>query len=101
MVYDSGRYEENMNHALHLADWDGFKSRQREARKRGKLLGRGLANYVESSIGAQKGRRGRTGQANAAGMAIGSNRAGKGNETSSRKLAADCSPCPSGKCGTI
>jgi aerobic carbon-monoxide dehydrogenase large subunit len=31
MVYDSGRYEENMDHALHLADWDGFKSRQREA----------------------------------------------------------------------
>ena len=52
MVYDSGRYEENMDWAMDIADWDGFAQRRREAAKRGKLLGRGLANYVESSIGA-------------------------------------------------
>jgi len=37
-----------------MADWDGFAARRREAAKRGRLLGRGLANYVESSIGAPK-----------------------------------------------
>src|SRR5262249_58729033 len=52
MVYDSGRYEENMARAMELADWKGFAQRRREAKKRGKLLGLGLANYVESSIGA-------------------------------------------------
>jgi carbon-monoxide dehydrogenase large subunit len=52
MNYDSGRYEEIMNRAMELADWRGFEQRKRSAAKRGRLLGRGLANYVESSIGA-------------------------------------------------
>ncbi len=47
MTYDSGRYEENMDLAMRIADWDGFKARRREAKKRGHLLGLGLANYVE------------------------------------------------------
>src|SRR5271170_5679249 len=54
MLYDSGRYEENMDWAMDVADWRGFKARRREAKRRGKLLGRGLANYVESSIGAPR-----------------------------------------------
>ena len=54
MTYDSGTYEDNMDLAMRIADWDGFKARKREAKKRGKLLGLGLANYVESSIGAPK-----------------------------------------------
>src|ERR1700752_1064309 len=41
-----------MGRAMALADWKGFAQRRREARRRGKLLGLGLANYVESSIGA-------------------------------------------------
>src|ERR1700724_1647324 len=52
MLYDSGRYQENMDWALEIADWKGFAARRREAKRRGKLLGRGLADYVESSIGA-------------------------------------------------
>ena len=44
MLYDSGRYEANMDLAMEIADWKGFDRRRREARKRGKLLGRGLAN---------------------------------------------------------
>src|SRR5262249_10916904 len=54
MVYDSGCYEENMDTAMEIADWKGFPARRREARRRGKLAGLGLANYVESSIGAPK-----------------------------------------------
>jgi CO/xanthine dehydrogenase Mo-binding subunit len=54
MLYDSGRYEENMDWALAVADWKGFPARRREAARRGKLLGLGLANYVESSIGAPR-----------------------------------------------
>ena len=45
--YDSGEYESNMDLAMRIADWDGFAARRREAKKRGKLLGLGLANYVE------------------------------------------------------
>ena len=47
MLYNSGHYEENMDWALAIADWKGFPARRREAKKRGKLLGLGLANYVE------------------------------------------------------
>src|SRR5262249_60362810 len=54
MVYDSGRYQENMAWAMDVADWKGFAARRRAARRRGKLLGLGLANYVESSIGAPR-----------------------------------------------
>jgi carbon-monoxide dehydrogenase large subunit len=54
--YDSGTYAANMDLAMRNADWDGFAARQREAEARGKLLGLGLANYVESSIGAPRER---------------------------------------------
>jgi len=40
---------------MEIADWKGFPTRRRDARRRGKLAGRGLANYVESSIGALQG----------------------------------------------
>ena len=49
--YDSGTYEANMDLVEEIADWDGFAARRRAAEARGKLLGLGLANYVESSIG--------------------------------------------------
>src|SRR5439155_26546377 len=42
--------------AMRIADWDDFPARRREAEARGKLLGLGLANYVESSIGAPRER---------------------------------------------
>ncbi|MGH7390060.1 MAG: xanthine dehydrogenase family protein molybdopterin-binding subunit [Candidatus Rokuibacteriota bacterium] len=54
MVYDSGRYAENMALAMRLADWEGFEKRRTEARARGVLLGRGLASYVESSVGTPR-----------------------------------------------
>ena len=31
MIYDSGRYEENMDWAMDIADWKGFEQRRREA----------------------------------------------------------------------
>ena len=54
--YDSGTYEANMDLAMRIADWGGFAARRAAAEARGKLLGLGLANYVESSIGAPRER---------------------------------------------
>jgi carbon-monoxide dehydrogenase large subunit len=51
LIYDSGNFRANMDGAIKLADWDGFPARRRDARKRGKLAGIGLANYVESPVG--------------------------------------------------
>ena len=51
MTYDSGEYEKSLDMALGLSDPDGFGARKEEAEARGRLLGRGIAHYVESSIG--------------------------------------------------
>jgi carbon-monoxide dehydrogenase large subunit len=51
LIYDSGNFRANTDGAIKLADWEGFPARRREARKRGKLAGIGLANYVESPVG--------------------------------------------------
>ena len=90
MVYDSGRYEENMDRALQLADWNGFKSRRREAARRGKLLGRGLANYVESSIGAPREQaRVKVLPDGFVDVVIGTQPSGQGHETSFSQVVAD------------
>ena len=48
MLYDSGRYEENMKTAMAIADWKGFPARRREAKRRGKLAG--LGSPITSSL---------------------------------------------------
>src|SRR5207237_4022656 len=81
MLYDSGTYEANMDLAMKIADWDAFKQRKREAKKRGKLLGLGMSNYVESSIGAPKERTEITVKPNGtADVVIGTQPSGQGRE---------------------
>ena len=95
--YDSGQYEANMDLALAIADRDGFKARRKAAAKRGRLLGLGLANYVESSIGAPKERveitikpEGRVA------VVIGTQPSGQGHETSFAQVVADLLAVPVG-----
>jgi carbon-monoxide dehydrogenase large subunit len=90
MLYDSGTYEKNMDWAMDIADWKGFAKRRREAKKHGKLLGLGLANYVESSIGAPKEQaqiyvrpEGRVD------VVIGTQPSGQGHETSFAQVVSD------------
>jgi carbon-monoxide dehydrogenase large subunit len=81
--YDSGTYAANMDLAMRNADWDGFASRRREAEASGKLLGLGLANYVESSIGAPNERTEITvTPAGRVEVVIGTQPNGQGHETS-------------------
>src|SRR5437762_1175822 len=56
ITYDSGHYENAMDTARALADWDGFPARRAEARDRGKLRGIGISNYVEITSGAPRER---------------------------------------------
>jgi carbon-monoxide dehydrogenase large subunit len=46
-TYDSGRFEENMDRAMALADWAGFAARRRESGARGLLRGIGMSNTIE------------------------------------------------------
>ena len=95
MLYDSGRYAENMDWAMEIADWKGFEARRRDAKKRGKLLGRGLANYVESSIGAPNEQAQiRVLPEGRVDVVIGTQPSGQGHETSFAQVVSDLLAVP-------
>jgi aerobic carbon-monoxide dehydrogenase large subunit len=95
MTYDSGQYEANMDLAMRIADWDGFETRRRNAAGRGKLLGRGLSNYVESSIGSPKERAEITVTADGLiNVVIGTQPSGQGHETSFAQVVSDLLAVP-------
>ena len=49
MTYDSGDYPECQRRALKAAGWADFPARQAKARREGRSIGLGLANYVEAT----------------------------------------------------
>ena len=52
LVYDSGNYQRSLKKALALAGYQKLRERQKRMRKQGRLLGIGIASYVEMcSIG--------------------------------------------------
>src|SRR5438874_3549691 len=50
-TYDSGDFAKNLDDALHLAAYDRIAERRAEARRRGKLLGIGVATTVAATGG--------------------------------------------------
>jgi aerobic carbon-monoxide dehydrogenase large subunit len=51
ITYDNGTYRAVMERVLALADWKGFRRRRAEARRRRRLRGIGLCNYLETTGG--------------------------------------------------
>ena len=90
LTYDSGRYQEAMDAALALADWDGFPARRAEAKRRGRLRGIGVANYVEITSGAPRERTEITvlpeGRVE---LVMGTMSSGQGHETSFAQLVTE------------
>jgi len=89
-TYDSGEYLKSMDMVMEMADWDGFTARRAAAESRGRMLGLGIANYVESSTGAPKERSEITvhpeGRVD---VVIGTQPSGQGHETSFAQVAAE------------
>ncbi|MFT8243208.1 xanthine dehydrogenase family protein molybdopterin-binding subunit [Roseomonas sp. BN140053] len=54
LQYDSGDFRHNMEAALAQADWAGFAARRAASEREGRLRGIGVANYVESPVGAPR-----------------------------------------------
>lgn len=52
LTYDSGDFSGNMEKAVALIDWRGFPERRARSKAEGLLRGIGVANYVESPVGA-------------------------------------------------
>jgi aerobic carbon-monoxide dehydrogenase large subunit len=48
-TYDSGRFEENLDRTMKMANWTGFETRRKEAAKRGMLRGIGISNTIEQA----------------------------------------------------
>jgi aerobic carbon-monoxide dehydrogenase large subunit len=46
-LYDAGNFASVLDKLLAAADWNGFPARRNEAKRRGKLRGRGLSVYLE------------------------------------------------------
>ena len=51
ITYDNGTYRTVMDRAMELGDWKGFRRRRAEARRRKRLRGIGLCNYLETTGG--------------------------------------------------
>ena len=90
LTYDSGDYEQVMERALALADWQGFPARRAEARRRGRWRGIGIANFVEITTGAPRERAEITvlpdGKVE---LVMGTMSSGQGHETSFAQLVTE------------
>ena len=90
MTYDSGEYEAALDKAMTLSDWDGFTARREAVETRGKRLGRGLAHYVESSIGSPiEQAQIHVREHDEIHVVIGTQPSGQGHETSFAQVAAE------------
>ena len=47
--YDCGEFDNNLDRALEISNYDGFAERRAEANSRGKLRGIGIANAIEAA----------------------------------------------------
>jgi carbon-monoxide dehydrogenase large subunit len=88
-VYDSGDYAEALDRALVAADYEGLRRAQAARRRRGELVGVGVATYVEpAALGWESGvvRMERSGAVTAI---TGSSPHGQGHETTFAQVVAD------------
>ncbi len=90
LLYDSGDFAGNMARLLDSADWKGFAARRRESKKRGKLRGTGISNYVETPVGIPHERVEVTVQGSGTvELAVGTQSTGQGHETTFAQVMAD------------
>jgi aerobic carbon-monoxide dehydrogenase large subunit len=89
-TYDCGEFEKNMDLALELADFKGFKRRRDESRRRGKLRGFGMSNTIErAAAGGTEGAEVRFDRGGTVTLFSGSVTAGQGHETVFKQLVCD------------
>ncbi len=90
LTYDSGDFSGNLARALEIADWNGFAARRREARKRDRLRGIGVASYVETPVGMPHERIAlKVAGDGRVDLVVGTQSSGQGHETSFRQVIAD------------
>jgi carbon-monoxide dehydrogenase large subunit len=90
LVYDSGDYPRCQAEALARADYDGFAARKAAARRKGRYLGIGMANYVEGTgLGPFEGATVRVQQNGRVSILTGASPQGQGHKTMFAQICAD------------
>ena len=90
MAIDSGGFVANLDAAVARADAKGFAARRAAAKARGKLLGIGVACFLETSRGApNEGAEVRFESDGRVMVAVGTESNGQGHETAFAQIAAD------------
>jgi carbon-monoxide dehydrogenase large subunit len=94
VIYDSGDYPKGQQAALTLADYESFRERQRSALDGGRLIGIGLANYVEGTgLGPFEGVTVRVLQSGKVAVASGATNQGQGTRTTLSQIVAEQIGC--------
>ena len=89
-TWDCGEFEKNMDLALKLADYKGFKARKAQSQKNGKLRGLGISNTIERAGAASlEGAEVRFDRSGSVTLYSGSNNEGQGHETVFKQLVCD------------
>ena len=90
MTIDSGGFVDNLDRAVARADVADFEGRRIDAKARGKLLGLGIACFLETSRGApNEGAEVRFETDGAVTVAVGTESNGQGHETAFAQITAD------------
>jgi len=94
LVYDSGDYPKGQETALMLADYKNFRARQHVARENGRLIGIGVANYVEATgLGPFEGVTVRVLPTGKVAVMTGATSQGQGTRTALSQIVADHVGC--------
>jgi carbon-monoxide dehydrogenase large subunit len=94
LVYDSGDYPKGQEAALQLAEYEGFRARQKAALEEGRFVGIGVANYVEGTgIGPFEGVTVRVLQNGKVAVATGATNQGQGTRTTLSQIVAEQIGC--------
>jgi carbon-monoxide dehydrogenase large subunit len=89
LVYDSGDFAKNMEDALAIIDRPGLPARKAAARRRGKLLGLGIATYIEQcGGGSDEMAQLRFAEDGSVTLMIGTQSTGQGHETAYAQIIA-------------
>lgn len=90
LIYDSGNYPDQLTMLKEMMGWDEFPARQARARKDGKLLGIGLACYVEGTgVGPYEGAHVHIQTDGTVDVATGLTSQGQGHQTMLAQVTAD------------
>jgi carbon-monoxide dehydrogenase large subunit len=86
--YDCGEFEKNLDMALKMADVAGFKARQDDSKKRGRLRGLGIVNAIEQAAGTAQPEYAeiRFNPSGTAALLMGTKAQGQGHETMFKQI---------------